>query len=103
MRSADSTITRITISRSGTVRYRNRFTAAISWKPMPPAPTKPARKRPDADDDRTQAIQWLTAQVAGRPDARRLVLDRIVIARQTDGAFRFIHAAPSASRQRACH
>ena len=49
---------------------------------------------PLADTDRAQAIQWLTAEFAGRPAAQRLIVDRLVIARQTDGAFRAAHSAP---------
>jgi putative phosphonate metabolism protein len=47
-----------------------------------------------AENDRTRAMQWLTAEFAGWPAAQRLVLDRMVIARQAGGAFRVVHSAP---------
>lgn len=54
---------------------------------------------PLADDARARALQWLTAEFAGHfashADARRLVVDRLVIARQDGGgAFRAAHSAP---------
>jgi putative phosphonate metabolism protein len=50
---------------------------------------------PLADDDRARAFQWLTAAFASHADAQRLVLDRLVIARQDGGgAFRAAHSAP---------
>ena len=45
------------------------------------------------DNERAQALQWLTAEFAGRPVAQHLVLDRLVIACQAGGAFRVIHSA----------
>lgn len=48
---------------------------------------------PLARNDRAQARQWLTAEFARRPEAQRLVLDRMVIARQAGGAFCVIHGA----------
>jgi Protein of unknown function (DUF1045) len=46
---------------------------------------------PLADQDRAQAKQTLTAEFACRPAAQLLVMDRLVIARQTDSAFCVIH------------
>lgn len=47
---------------------------------------------PLADDVRARALAWLSAAFAGRPAAQRLVLDRLVIARQTDGAFHVVRS-----------
>lgn len=48
---------------------------------------------PLADDDRAQTLKWLTAEFASRASTQRIVLDRLVIAHQTDGAFRVAHSA----------
>jgi len=48
---------------------------------------------PLPDDERAQALQWLTAAFASRPAARHLVLDRLVVAHQAGGAFRVVHSA----------
>jgi hypothetical protein len=47
---------------------------------------------PLVGDDRAQTLHWLTAEFASRPAARRLVLDRLVVAHQTGGAFRVAHS-----------
>ena len=47
-----------------------------------------------ADDACAHALPWLTAEFASRPAAQRLILDRLVIARQNGGAFAVVHAAP---------
>jgi putative phosphonate metabolism protein len=47
---------------------------------------------PLADGDRAQTLKWLTTEFASRTAARHLVLDRLVIAHQTDGAFRVAHS-----------
>jgi hypothetical protein len=49
---------------------------------------------PLVGDDREQTLHWLAAEFASRPAARRLFLDRLVIAHQTDGAFRVTHSVP---------
>jgi hypothetical protein len=64
MRSADSTVTHMTLS-----------------SPLP-------------DSEPARAMQWLTAEFARRPAAQCLVLDQLVIARQAGGAFRVIRTAP---------
>lgn len=47
---------------------------------------------PRADGKRGRALEWLRAEFAARPQAQRLVLDRLVIARQDGGGFRVVHA-----------
>jgi len=46
------------------------------------------------EDGRAQVKQWLTAEFACQPAARRLVLDQIVIARQAGSAFCVAHSSP---------
>ncbi len=47
---------------------------------------------PLVDGDRAQTLKWLMTEFASRTAAQRLVLDRLVIAHQTDGAFRVGHS-----------
>lgn len=47
---------------------------------------------PLADNDRAQALQWLTAEFTRWSTAKRLVVDRLVIARQVGGAFCVAHS-----------
>jgi putative phosphonate metabolism protein len=49
---------------------------------------------PLVDADRAQTLKWLITEFASRTAAQRLILDRLVVAHQTDGSFRVVHSVP---------
>ncbi len=48
---------------------------------------------PLAEDARTRALEWLSEAFTQAPAVQRLILDRLVIARQDGEKFRVVHAA----------